>query len=61
MKHLFCAATIMINLSHVPWNKHDKSVLDRNTTFCAQHYEFSVCVKKFIKLRENGYHIWCGK
>jgi len=61
MTKLICSAIIIINISHTPWNKHDQHVLDINKNFCARHYSDAVCIKKFIKLRENGYHIWCGK
>lgn len=58
---MICVAIVIINLSTLPWNKHDQEVLDRNKNFCELRLPHAPCISKFIKKGENNYHIWCKK
>jgi hypothetical protein len=55
---LACAATIMINLTKVPWTKFDLETKDRAITRCAERYDD--CLKKFIKKEVGSYYAICG-
>lgn len=53
-----CAATIMINLSNIPWNAKDEQVKNRADQVC--RIEYKSCLKKFIKKEERTYNAICG-
>ena len=58
MNLLICAATIMINLTNLPWNKSDMETKDRSTKYCKKR---SRCLKKFVKKEGIHYYAICGE
>lgn len=50
---------LMINLSGIPWNKHDLEVKRMAEKRCTQIYKGSH-LKKFFKIKENTYRVICG-
>lgn len=58
---LTCIATILINLTNQPWNKHDLEVKDFASKRCVVHYQNSPCLKKFIKKDKQTYNAICTK
>ena len=51
-----CVATIMVNLTSIPWNKHDISTKDRAKKTCKVKY--NDCLKRFTKKGEKAYWTW---
>lgn len=57
---IICAATIIINTSNLPWNKHDQQVFEDNQDFCLLRTKNNKCVKKFAKIGDQEYNILYG-
>ncbi len=55
-----CAATIMINLTDIPWNSYDYATRNRSIKYCKKD---KMCLKKFVKKDHKGIHYYaiCGE
>lgn len=54
-----CAATVMINLSEVPWTDFDYKTKDRAVKTCRIRYKS--CLKKFVKKEKTHYNAICRR
>lgn len=43
------------------WTKQDQAAFERATVRCAEIDPEYPCLKKFIKLDEHRYQVWCSK
>ena len=53
-----CAATIMINMTDLPWNAHDQKIKKSATKTCKVRYKD--CLKRLIKKGPRNYWAICG-
>jgi hypothetical protein len=58
---LACAATLIYNLSKLPWNAHDQETLEYAEKRCAQLYADAPCLVRFFKNSKNSYYASCGE
>ena len=60
---LSCAATILVNLSGDPWNKHDEKVRKRAVYVCANdpRYKDTPCLYKLVKTKPRSFQAFCGE
>ena len=61
--NLICAATILINMTNLPWNDHDKKIEKSAVHRCGTdvRYKDTPCLKKFVKKGERNYYAICGR
>lgn len=55
-----CAITVMVNLTPLPWDARDLEVKDIAAKRCGELFPQSPCLKRFTKLREQGYNVICA-
>ena len=57
-----CSTPIFINDTTYEFNKHDKTMYERNSKRCGKgRYSDTPCVKYFKKVGERDYHLVCGQ
>jgi hypothetical protein len=56
---LSCSPTTMINQTKDPWNRFDKTVLQKAEVRCGEIYPDAPCVKSFYKRPEQSYWVIC--
>lgn len=57
---LSCPPTKIVNKTDT-WTEMDIKTLEFNKNLCAEKYKDAVCMKLFIKRKENTYWIICGE
>lgn len=61
MTSVICAATLLINMSSIPWTDKDIEIKKRAEKFCEKNYKDAPCLTKFYKMEEGVYRAVCGK